>query len=330
MQSNMSTIPSILTIGSATRDVFLLSKAFKIMPMPGSPGVMAECVTLGAKIDVDQLVLATGGGATNAAVTFGRLGFATSIMTRIGADEPGDAVVKELQTNKVDTSLISVAKKEQTAFSTLLTAENGERTVLVYRGASANFSEKDIRLSKITQTAVYLTSLGGNTAMAAAVAKACKQKGTMFVWNPGAQELKAGRGLDPIRKLAKILLVNLEEAQLLSGKSSNDPKIQCELLALPGSIVVITDGQNGAFARSEKTTWHCRTSGTPSISRTGAGDAFGSGFTAAIVNGMSIEDALRLGTMNAESVVQNIGAKAGILCAWPKATELAAYRVRKV
>jgi sugar/nucleoside kinase (ribokinase family) len=323
-------ITSVLTIGSAMRDVFLLSRAFKIIPMPGSPGVMAECVTLGAKIDVDQLTLATGGGATNAAVTFAHLGFSTSCMSRIGADEPGDAVLKDLAAHHVDTSLITVAKKENTGYSTLLTAENGERTVLVFRGASANFSEKDIRLSKITHGAVYLTSLGGNIALATSIARACKQKGATFIWNPGAQELKAGRGLDPIRKLVNILIVNLEEAQLLSGKSSNDPKIQCDVLAFPGCIVVITDGANGAYARQDTSTWHCRTSGAPSVSRAGAGDAFGSAFSAAILKDYSVEDALRIGTANAERVVKLVGAKAGILTAWPKATELSQYRVRKV
>ena len=323
-------MPSVLTIGSAMRDVFLLSKAFKIMPMPGSPGVMAECVTLGAKIDIDHLVLATGGGATNAAVTFARLGFVTSCMARIGADEPGDAVLKELVANHVDTSTISIEKKENTGYSTLLTAENGERTVLVFRGASANFSEKDIKLSKITQNAVYLTSLGGNVSVAASIAKTCKNKGIFFAWNPGMQELRAGSGLTPVRKLANLLLVNLEEAQMLSGKPSNDPKVQCDYLALPGSIIVITDGANGAFARDKNTTWHCRTSGAPSVSRTGAGDAFGSAFTAAILANYSTEDALRIGTMNAEHVVQHVGAKAGILSTWPKPTELGAYRVRKM
>jgi hypothetical protein len=45
---------------------------------------------------------------------------------------------------------------------------------------------------------------------------------------------------------------------------------------------------------------------------------------------MTIEDALRLGTMNAESVVQYVGAKTGILSAWPKPNDLAQYRVRKM
>lgn len=300
------------------------------MPMPGQPGVQAECVTLGAKIEVDDLTFATGGGATNAAVTFGRLGFPTAIMTRIGDDDSGRAVIADLNANSVSTNLIAIAKKESTAYSTLLTAENGERTVLVHRGAAANFSDKDIKPSKIVANAVYLTSLGGNLGLAETIAKTCKQKGAMLTWNPGSSELKAGHGLDLIRKLVNILIVNLEEAQLLSKQKSNDPKLQCEYLSLPGSIVVITDGPNGAYARRDKSTWHCRTSGASSVSRTGAGDAFGSAFTAAILNEMSIEDALRLGTMNAESVVQHVGAKAGILSAWPKATALSQYRVRKM
>lgn len=329
MQNNMVS-PTVLTIGSASRDVFLLSKAFKIMPMPGQPGVKAECVTLGAKIEVDDLTFATGGGATNAAVTFGRLGFPTAIMTRIGDDDSGRAVMADLNANNVSTNLVAIAKKESTAYSTLLTAENGERTVLVHRGAAANFSDKDIKPSKIVANAIYLTSLGGNLDLAEKIAKTCKQKGAMLAWNPGSSELKAGHGLDLIRKLVNILILNLEEAQLLSKQKSIDPKLQCEYLSLPGSIVVITDGQNGAYARKDKSTWHCRTSGVGSVSRTGAGDAFGSAFTAAILNEMSIEDALRLGTMNAESVVQHVGAKAGILSAWPKATELSQYRVRKM
>lgn len=323
-------MPSIVTLGSATRDTFLFSKAFKIIPLPGASRILAECVTLGEKIDLDDLVFSTGGGATNAATTFARLGFETHIVTRVGDDESGRSILQDLQSNNINTAHVVIAKKERTAHSTILTAETGERTVLVFRGASAAFSPKDIKLSRIKASAIYLTSLAGNIEITHTIAQHCKQKGLTFIWNPGHAELKTSRGLEPIRKLVNILLVNLEEAQMLTGKNIRDPKVQCELLGLPGSTVVVTDGQNGAFAHRDKTTWHCRTSGVSSVSRTGAGDAFGSAFSAAILQNMPIEDALRLGTMNAESVVQKIGAKAGILRAWPTAAALSAYRIRKI
>ncbi len=323
-------LPSVLTIGSAVRDVFLFSKSFKVMPMPGNPTVMAECVTLGAKIDVDTLTISSGGGATNAAATFAHLGFPTSLIARIGDDANGKEIIADLAARGIDTKHLVSAKKEATAYSTLLTAEGGERTALVFRGASANFSEKDVKLSKISSDIVYLTSLGGNVALALAIAKACDRKKIALAWNPGAQELKSGRGLDPIRKIVGILIVNLQEAQILTGKSTADGKMLCELLALPGTTIVITDGKNGAYAHKDKSTWHCRTSGATATSTTGAGDAFGSAFVAAIANSMSIENALRVATMNAESVVQHIGAKAGILKAWPKESDLAQYRIRKI
>ncbi len=49
------------------------------------------------------------------------------------------------------------------------------------------------------------------------------------------------------------------------------------------------------------------------MDRTGAGDAFGSAFVAVIIRGGTIEEAIQLGTANATSTVQQIGAKNGLL-----------------
>jgi ribokinase len=49
------------------------------------------------------------------------------------------------------------------------------------------------------------------------------------------------------------------------------------------------------------------------VDRTGAGDAFASTLTAALVKGMSLEDALRWAPINSMSVVQEVGAQAGLL-----------------
>jgi sugar/nucleoside kinase (ribokinase family) len=51
----------------------------------------------------------------------------------------------------------------------------------------------------------------------------------------------------------------------------------------------------------------------PPIDRTGAGDAFSSTFTSAIILGKDIETALKWAPINSMSVVQYIGAQAGLL-----------------
>ena len=86
----------VITIGTASRDVFLQSEAFKIFKDPehlkkiGFPEGEAQCFALGGKIDIREPVFATGGGATNTAVTFARQGFKTAAFIKIGRDEDGD------------------------------------------------------------------------------------------------------------------------------------------------------------------------------------------------------------------------------------------------
>src|SRR5258707_13862252 len=78
--------------------------------------------------------------------------------------------------------------------------------------------------------------------------------------------------------------------------------------------VVIPDGPNGVIATDEK---QVVTAGmyddVKVIDRTGAGDAFGSGFVAMIAQGKSLQQAVTFASANSTSVVQQIGAKAGIL-----------------
>jgi len=62
----------VITIGTATQDVFLKSRDFKVLKDERFITGQAECFALGAKIEVPDIFFTTGGGATNAAVTFAR------------------------------------------------------------------------------------------------------------------------------------------------------------------------------------------------------------------------------------------------------------------
>lgn len=319
----------VITIGAATRDVFVLSKAFMLVPLPELGGNFAECVSLGSKIDVDELVLTTGGGATNAAVTFARLGYRTAIISRVGTDETGRDVVASLAKEKVETKLIKKVKNGKTAYSTLLTAMNGERTALVFRGVSNDFRENDIP-AKLHASWLYITSVAGSMPLLLRAVRAAKMQHTAVAFNPGSGEIKAGlRALDPILRHVSVLFVNLEEAQQLTGVQSTDVRDIAHKLLRPGMTVVITDSVRGADAFDGTAHWHSATRNIRSVSRTGAGDAFGSGFVAARLRGYEIADALRIGTLNAESVIGHVGAKTGILASWPSARILAGIPVSR-
>lgn len=320
----------VITIGAAVRDVFLLSKDFQIINSPKFVGGQAECVALGSKIDVDELVFATGGGATNAATTFAKLGFKTAVIARIGNDDPGKAIVADLNKYTVSTELLKVLPKENTGYSTLLTARNGERSILVYRGASSSFSASDIPWKKLNCKWLYITSLNGNIELLQKIVAQAKKNGTKVALNPGRGELKRATEMRELLSSLSVLIVNLEEAQMLTESEDKDGAKLARSLATPGLTVVVTNGPRGAHACNNETTWFVRTSGAKSVSRTGAGDAFGSGLVASLARGMEIDEALRVGTLNAESVIQNVGAKAGILAKWPSKKHLESITVKPV
>ncbi|MFA6522745.1 MAG: carbohydrate kinase family protein [Patescibacteria group bacterium] len=321
----------IVTIGSATRDAFLVSKAFKtIDPDPEKPGAF-ECIPLGEKIDLDACTLSTGGGASNAAVTFARLKLKTAIVARVGKDDFGDEIARDLKKEYVDIKFLKRDATEPTAFSVLLTAPDGERSALVSRGASAHWSEKDIPFDKLKSSWLYITSLGGDLSLALKAIRYGVSHGMKTAYNPGIAELKKGmESFEPVLRNLTIFNLNLEEAQLLLTTDTRDIVKLCRGIAQKDLLIILTDGPRGAYAYRNDELWFVRPEAVKVISSTGAGDAFGSGFAAAFMKEYSIEDCLRVAMINSQEVIQHFGAKHGIIHAFPGKKRMQEIKVRKL
>jgi sugar/nucleoside kinase (ribokinase family) len=317
----------VITIGAVTRDVFLVSDQFKFVESSVFETGMGECVSLGSKVEIEKVVHSTGGGATNAAVTFARLGFSCSAICKVGNDHVGSGVIVDLQRDGVKTTLIKRADGD-TGYSTLLTdAKSGERTVLVYRGISGTLTQSDIAWRDCLASWFYVTSLGGNLALAKRLAAHADFCSTDFAWNPGGKEIALGlRALKPVIARARIFIVNREEAEKLTKKK--DLKAMFKKLHVPDAVTIVTDGANGAYAQTDGRRYFAASTGTKAISRTGAGDAFGSGFVAAYLKTPNVPHALAVGTLNAESVIREIGAKAGILSRWPSPSQITRVKIK--
>ncbi len=317
----------VITIGAGVRDVFVVSDKFIALHSDKFATGVGECVALGSKVELDKVLLTTGGGATNAAATFGSLGLKTACICKVGDDSPGRDVIADLKHFGVSTHLVHKDPRGQTGYSTLLTMQGGERTALVYRGVSGNFKTTDINVSIFKRTRwVYLTSLGGNTSLAKYIIDEAHKTGARVMWNPGSKELeKSMRTLLPLIKRVDILNLNLEELGLLTGEAGLEAG--CDRIHTPGTIRLITDGTNGAYAYQDGTAVHASTTDVKSVNRTGAGDAFGSGFLAGLIKTNRLDTALQLGTLNAESVIQKHGPKHGLLSSWPSKKSLSTITI---
>ncbi len=319
----------VITIGSATRDVFLESGNFKFIRSQEFSGGVGECLSLGSKNEVRGIFFSTGGGATNAAVTFARLGLKTAILARVGGDGAGDDVIGTLRKDKVETGLIQCDAREHTAYSTLLMYGPGERTVLVYRGPSNKIDLSRPILKKAKAGWFYVTSLGGRLDLLRVIWKFAKENKIKISWNPGGEELKHGLpALAGFAKECEVFNINREEAARLTGCGLKDDACLLGKICGLAEVALMTDGARGAYACSGGKRYFVASLGTKPRNTTGAGDAFGSGFAAGLVKKDNIEFALKLATLNADSVIRHMGAKAGILKKEPPPKELNKVKVK--
>ena len=277
----------VITIGSATRDVFLSGK---VLEKNTSISDSQITLSLGAKLEMEKIVLTSGGGATNAAVTFARQGMKVACLGVVGDDLDGQEIVAELEREGVVTDLIQKHQDDHTGYSTILVHPKGERVILSYKGEGQHFNATNIPLKKLEATWFYISSVGGNS----------KLLSELF------EHAKANN--------IKIALNREEGAGLVSLPGATAAEVLDKLAPLSDGIIIVTDGVNGAtLHHTDGSRYFAPVPDSPVVERTGAGDAFASGFVAEHQHAGDVVKALQFGTANASSVVTQFGAKAGIL-----------------
>lgn len=278
------------------------------------------CLNYGQKIPITSSFQSLGGNAPNVAVGTAKLGLASAVLSTVGRDAYGKLAVQELKKYGVDTSLITYDTLHQTRYSLVLNYR-AERTILSYSEA------KNYRWPRMVPPAdwVYYTGLSkGFELIQEKLAVYLKKYPTgRLAINPGSYILKyATEKLLEMIARADLLLVNREEAeQLLNFSAAQGKKFEHadvesmvqKLLGLGPKEAVLTDGARGAWAGTAQNVWYQAAFPVKIIAKTGAGDAFSSGYIAARFYGHDIPMALTWGTANSAGVVQAPGPHSGLL-----------------
>ncbi len=304
----------IITIGSATLDVFLKCNHLHINThLSEESGESKEmCLPFGKKIEVDDALFDVGGGGTNAAVTLARQNLNVAVIAKIGKDFAGEKVLRELANDKVNTSLLVQDPESGTDFSTILWAPNFGTTILVYRGKS-RLETTEIPFDKIQSKWAYISSTEGNLNIIAEIRKLITD--IRIAWNPGRKELMQKEKLLATLPNVELLILNRSELTELLGEQqgvdvnsllSKSTILQCKSL-------IVTDGHLGSYYFSKDKWLHASAFQVERVETTGAGDAFGSAFVAGKIKGLNDKECLKISAANAASVVTYVGAKRGIL-----------------
>jgi len=310
-----------VSVGSATQDVFVFSQGAQIHRLQTRDGEKAYLAfEYGAKVQVEQLFVTVGGGAVNTSVAMAKLGLRTGIVCELGQDDAGDMICRHLAAAGVGDEMVVRNPRILTGYSVIITGFDGDRTVLVHRGAACDLSRREIPWERLSQSAwVYLGSMTGQSAaLWDDFGQFVRESQVKLAINPGSEQLRRGLdGLQAVLQQTEVIFVNREEAFGLAGVTDrHGDEVEFEALRRLHNagcrVVVMTMGRAGARAYDGHEFHFCPAPQVDVVSNLGAGDSFASAFVAARFRGLDVATALRAGALNAAGVVSTMGATEGL------------------
>ncbi len=113
---------------------------------------------LGMLAYVSDIQYAVGGCVPNTAIDLAKIDRSIPVQAlgKIGSDENGRFLTKELQRHGIDTDGVSVSKDTQTSFCDVMSLPSGDRTFFHKKGANAQFCPEDVNLSTLNCAILHI------------------------------------------------------------------------------------------------------------------------------------------------------------------------------
>lgn len=319
-------LQTVLCIGSMGKDVFFPLTDSSVDASLGS--VRRFCFVCGDKVHVEDRFNALGGCACNVSIGLVRLGIEAVALGNVGTDDEGRWIVEVLRKEHVEDEKVCMVTDANTDLSMILVdPRTGERTIFVNRdvGESLLIRREDL----VSAAWCFVGSLYGKYIHdnMHIIHDAIGKNEVKLIYNPGGHNIINDDSivLDLVHH-AQIVFVNKSEAQAIVEKFSlphTTEKISDERYLLDvlhqhmknaEGIIVITDGRRGAWTRDDNgDILHTDTVDKVARDTTGAGDAFASGFIAAVMHGRSRSECMQWGAANSDAVIDQYGAQDGLL-----------------
>ena len=303
---------NIFVVGESRQDVFLSN----------IPGLEIEYdgvkpfnkLLLDHNFDLNFLESSIGGSGANVAVAFSRWGYNVKLLSQIGNDWLGDHVLKVLDEEAIDTSLVNIADLKKSGTSCafrILDLGLNKQSIISYSGKCllTNFSK--ITIPNDVEWMFCGTAKGDFELLNDVFTKA-KNKDMKIMFNPGPKELADMHKTWGLLEDVDILLVNQQEAIKMVNDSVMESAVK-KLCAFV-DIAIITDANDGVIVCDSQKIWRAGVYRPDrEVDRTGVGDAFASGFLYKYLTTQNMAEAISFGSANAASVVSKFGAQTGIL-----------------
>ncbi len=270
----------VLFCGTANLDYFIYSKSLPV-----------EGVTIKGNFEQNA-----GGKAANQAVACSKLGNKPFFYTRLSNDMAGKYLYLSLASNGVKTEAIKIIKNNKSGVALIFVDEKARNLIGIAPGLNEKMPKKEIynALNLLRENDIVVLEMGIPLSAIKEILAYSKIKKFVTVFNPAPVTGKLSKK-DFIR--VDYITPNEHEAYELTNVRINNKnsakKAAKKLKNLGCKNVIITLGENGAYAILDNNEFYIKAPKIKAIDTTGAGDAFNGAFAFGISKGLTALEALK-------------------------------------
>jgi ribokinase len=264
---------------------------------------------VGETVAGKQVLYFPGGKGANQAVAAAKLGAATTLIGRLGADAFGEQLRTFLAAQGINLDLVRETAYAHTG-TAIITVAEADNTIVVVPGANATLNADDVAEVLLAEDDVAVSQFEIPLPAISAFFERARAAGAMTILNPAPAMACSAELLD----LVDILIVNESELCFLTGKEFSGTRDSARLveaarsLSTGDKIVCVTLGERGALALIDGDPVTIPGRKVNAVDTTGAGDCFVGALAAQLAYGNTIPYALGYANTAASICVQRMGA----------------------
>ncbi|TDD24539.1 sugar kinase [Kribbella turkmenica] len=264
--------------------------------------------------DVETFRRSVGGAECNVAGSLAALGIATSWISRLGDDGFGRHVLRDLEQRGVEIGGVEADPERPTGLYVKHSMDGRSRMHYYRFGSAASAMDPSFLDRRPVRERLARAALVHTTGITAAISESAaamleqlagEQRDYILSvdlnWRPALWRDKDPAVLWRVLRAADVVLIGADEAEVFAGTS--DPAELRELLGFPSTLVIKNDAHTALVVEPDGRRTEVPALSVEVVEPVGAGDAFAAGFLAGTLQGLPMEQRLRLGHLGAAAVL---------------------------